>query len=187
MGPPGAQPGGLHQIPTEGTITTILKAVREVAIAALKWQCSWLLPVAAMIVMALPEAGPLVGQGREPWAFMMEAISAAKAWLTRPDNIHEMDDQFYIWRARCTCIKLLSLRNLASLKATTLPSIVTKMMDGGKQKSTAEMAKLGWSQATTSSLVKWKTNNELLLCDGAFLLLLLFLFPFAPTPFIFPE
>jgi hypothetical protein len=47
--------------------------------------------------MALPEAGPLVGQGREPWAFMMEATSAAKAWLTRPGNIHEMDDQFYIW------------------------------------------------------------------------------------------
>jgi hypothetical protein len=23
--------------------------------------------------------------------------SAAKAWLTRPGNIHEMDDQFYIW------------------------------------------------------------------------------------------
>lgn len=47
--------------------------------------------------MALPEAGPLVGQGREPWASMMEATSAAKAWLTRPDNTHEMDDQFYIW------------------------------------------------------------------------------------------
>jgi hypothetical protein len=57
-------------------------------------------------------------------------------------------------------------------------------MDGGKQKSTAELAKLGWSQATTSSLVKWATINAPLLSDGAFLLLS-FLFPFASTSFIF--
>jgi hypothetical protein len=28
---------------------------------------------------------------------MMEATSAARAWLIRPDNIPEMDDQFYTW------------------------------------------------------------------------------------------
>jgi hypothetical protein len=61
------------------------------------------------------------------------------------------------------------------------------MMDGGKQKSTTEMAKLGWSQVTISSPAKWAINNELLLSDGAFLLLISFLFPFASTPFILSE
>jgi hypothetical protein len=55
------------------------------------------------------------------------------------------------------------------------------MMDGGKQKFTTEVAKLGWSQATTSSLAKWAINKEPLLSDGAFPFLLFILIP----PFYF--
>jgi hypothetical protein len=47
--------------------------------------------------MVRQEAEALHGQSRAPWAYTMEATRETEVWLTHPDNILEMDDQFYIW------------------------------------------------------------------------------------------